>query len=279
MIDSSDDPLGGFTDVTPISGGDISRAYRAVDRDGRVVFVKTREDPPPGMFEAEAASLRWLAETATVRVPEPLTWDETHLVLAWIEHGRSTPTTDAELGTDLAGLHLAPAGRFGLAEPANLATIPLDNTPTDTWPEFLRARRLEPLVRLAVERGAIDTDATATFDRLLDDVAEHCGPAEPPARLHGDLWSGNVLVDAGGHPWLVDPSSYGGHREVDLAMLDLFGGLTSDIVDAYDERHPLASGWRDRLAFNQLLPLLVHAVLFGGGYGARAERIARHLAG
>ena len=105
------------------------------------------------------------------------------------------------------------------------------------------------------------------------------GPPEPPSRIHGDLWSGNVLADRRGQPWLIDPSPYAGHREVDLAMLRLFGGLGQRTFDAYGEEHPLADGWRDRVELYQLLPLLVHAALFGGSYGAAAERAARRYVG
>jgi fructosamine-3-kinase len=106
-------------------------------------------------------------------------------------------------------------------------------------------------------------------------MAGLAGPPEPPARLHGDLWSGNVLAGADGRPWLVDPAAHGGHREVDLAMLRLFGAPDGRTLDAYQEAHPLAAGHEERVALWQLLPLLVHAILFGGGYGASAERAAR----
>jgi fructosamine-3-kinase len=100
-------------------------------------------------------------------------------------------------------------------------------------------------------------------------------PAEPPARLHGDLWNGNVLWGADGGARVIDPAAYCGHREVDLAMLALFGlPQLERLVDAYQEVHPLADGWEDRLALHQLFPLLVHAALFGQGYGARAATLA-----
>jgi fructosamine-3-kinase len=88
-----------------------------------------------------------------------------------------------------------------------------------------------------------------------------------------------VMADAQGRPWLIDPSAYGGHREVDLAMLRLFGALSERLFDAYAEVTPLADGWEDRVALWQLLPLLVHAVLFGGSYPDAAVRIARRYAG
>ncbi|MGE5691596.1 MAG: fructosamine kinase family protein, partial [Pseudomonadota bacterium] len=103
------------------------------------------------------------------------------------------------------------------------------------------------------------------------------GPAEPPARLHGDLWSGNVLW-SGGRAYVIDPIAYGGHREVDLAMLALFGNPAPALLRAYDEVHPRAPGHEERVALWQLLPLLVHAVLFGGSYGAAVDRAARRYA-
>jgi fructosamine-3-kinase len=264
--------------LDPIRGGDISRAFRGTTRDGRVVFVKTRQDAPTGMFEAEATSLRWLRDAGAIDVPEPLAWDESTLVLEWIDHGDPDAHTDERLGRGLAALHGSGAAGFGLDHPANLATLPLDNTPTSAWPEFLWTRRIEPLLRMAAERREVDVSDPA-WAALEASIDTRCGPAEPPARLHGDLWSGNVVLDRTGRPWLVDPSSFGGHREIDLAMLALFGGLDATTVAAYDESYPLADGWRDRMPLNQLVPLLVHAVLFGGSYGARATAAARRTVG
>jgi fructosamine-3-kinase len=266
-----------LVELVPIRGGDINRAYRARTIDGRTVFVKTREDPPPGMFAAEASSLHWLRDAAAIRCPEPLWWDEQRLVLEWIEHGSPGPATDDELGRGLAALHRAGAPTFGLTQPANLATLPLDNTPTDTWPEFLWSRRIEPLLRMASERGAVPTH-DPVWPRLEAGLVELCGPPEPPARLHGDLWSGNVMADIHGCPWLVDPSAYGGHREIDLAMLRLFGAPAQSVFAAYEELAPLADGWQERVELYQLMPLLVHAVLFGGSYASAAERVARRYA-
>ena len=113
---------------------------------------------------------------------------------------------------------------------------------------------------------------------MIARLPELSGPPEPPARLHGDLWSGNVFAGADGRPWLIDPAAYGGHREVDLAMLRLFGGPSPRTVAAYEEVRPLADGHERRVPLWQLFPLLVHAVLFGGGYGASAVQAARRAA-
>ena len=133
-------------------------------------------------------------------------------------------------------------------------------------------------MRDACDRGALDPAALALLDRLERRLPQVTGPAEPPARVHGDLWSGNVVVDAGGRPWIVDPAPYGGHREVDLAMYSLFGSPSPAFYAAYEEVRPLGDGWRDRLRLWQLGPLLVHAILFGGGYGPQAVDVLRRFA-
>jgi len=113
-----------------------------------------------------------------------------------------------------------------------------------------------------------------TVERVAARMPDLAGPHEPPARLHGDLWSGNVMSDAEGRPWLIDPSAYGGHREVDLAMLRLFGAPSDRVFNVYEDETALAEGWVERVELYQLLPLLVHALLFGGSYRASAERAA-----
>ena len=134
----------------------------------------------------------------------------------------------------------------------------------------LRAERVLPYLREAADRQAIAAGDSQTIETAVARIDDLGGPAEPPARIHGDLWSGNVHWAADGRAWLVDPAAHGGHRETDLAMLALFGAPHLDrILAAYDEADPLADGWQHRVALHQLHPLLVHAVLFGGGYGRR----------
>ncbi len=132
---------------------------------------------------------------------------------------------------------------------------------------------------LALDRGAVSHAGIAAVERICERIDDLAGPPEQPARLHGDLWSGNVLADVDGRPWLIDPSAFGGHREVDLAMLALFGGLSAAVLDSYQDVAPLADGWKERVGLYQLLPLLVHAILFGGSYGESVERTARRYAG
>jgi fructosamine-3-kinase len=262
-----------IVDASRVSGGDINEAYRVTLADARVLFVKSHAHPPAGMFAAEATGLQWLREAmamtpAALRLPSMIAVGDDWLALEWLDlAGRPDA---AALGRGLARLHAFGADGFGLAHDNYLATLPQDNTPEPDWPTFYIERRLRPLCT----RAGLGLDSE--LDRLRE-RPERFGPAEPPARLHGDLWWGNVSA-CGGQPAIFDPAVYGGHREVDLAMLELFGGVPDALIAAYGEVHPLAEGWRDRIALYQLYPLAAHACLFGGGYGAQVARaLARYL--
>ena len=265
------------------AGGDINRAARMTLADGRELFVKHRPAAPPGMYAAEAAGLAWLAGAGALRTPAVAAVGEDgeprFLALEWIARGSPGPGHDEALGRGLAALHRAGAPAFGLDEDNFIGSLQQPNAPAAGWPEFYGGRRLEPMARAAVEGGSLDPAFLGGLDRLRARLPDLCGPPEPPARLHGDLWGGNALTGDDGRPVLIDPAVYGGHREVDLAMMRLFGGFGGAVFAAYDEAHPLADGHRDRVDLYQLYPVLVHAVLFGGGYGRSAERILRRYAG
>jgi fructosamine-3-kinase len=217
----------GATNVRRIGGGDINEAFHVTLADGTEAFVKTRAEARPGEYEAEAAGLRWLAEPGHVRTPRVLEVDDRYLALEWVPPGRLSAEGAQQLGRGLARTHLAGAPRFGSfgdsAAGAQFGSLALPNDPADDWPAFYGERRLLPLARLARERGALEAAGIEAVERVAARLPELCGAPEPPSRLHGDLWGGNVMGDAQGRAWLIDPSAYGGHREVDLAMLRLFG--------------------------------------------------------
>lgn len=271
----------GARNARPVAGGDINEAFRVVMRDGSEAFVKTRAQPSPGEYAAEAAGLRWLAEAGALRTPRVLDAGEDYLALQWIDTGRLDAAGERELGHGLAATHLTGAprfGRFGEARAGWLGPLELSNEPARDWPQFYAEQRLAPLAHLAGQRGALSARGVQAVQRVCERMAELTGPAEAPARVHGDLWQGNVLADAHGRPWLIDPSAYGAHREVDLAMLALFGSPSRAVFDSYDEVAPLADAWQERVGLYQLLPLLVHALLFGGSYRDSAERMALRYA-
>ncbi|UGS37509.1 fructosamine kinase family protein [Capillimicrobium parvum] len=267
--------LGRVTGARRVSGGDLNEAWAVELEGGGRAFVKTRTGAPPGEYATEAAGLAWLGEAGAVRVPRVLAAGDDHLALEWIEPGTLGAPGAQELGRGLAALHQAGAPAFGAAWPMHLGPVVLSNEPCGDWPAFYAQRRLLPLAARARDAGAMSAAGVRAVERVAERMSELAGPPEPPARLHGDLWGGNVLAGSDGRPWLIDPAAHGGHREVDLAMLRLFGAPDPRTLAAYAEAHPLAAGHEERVELWQLLPLLVHAVLFGGGYGASAERAAR----
>ncbi len=260
-----------------VAGGDICEAWRVELADGRIVFAKQHADGAE-MFEAEAFGLRWLAEADALRIPTVLATSARVLVLEYIEPGGRTAAFDAAFGRGLAALHgHAPAG-FGHERAGVLASIPQDNTPEHDWATFYGQRRLAPLVQRCIEAGRLPAEARSELDALLVVLEQRVGPAEPPARLHGDLWSGNAMADSRGEPVVYDPAPYGGHREIDLAMMRLFGGFSPACFSAYAEATPLSPGHEERVELMQLYPVLVHVALFGGHYAATARRIMRRYA-
>jgi fructosamine-3-kinase len=245
-------------------------------------FVKTNNDAPPGFFELEAAGLRWLAVERGVRCARVLAHDERSLTLQRLPSVAPTRDAARDFGARLAVTHNAGAPKFGsapdgwhgdgyfgpLSEP-----LPMSMRGHPTWGEFYAEERLRPMAALAERR--LSTDAR----RMVDTVIDRCragdfDDADGPARIHGDLWSGNVMWTAEGAV-LIDPAAQGGHRETDLAMLTLFGcPHLGEVLAGYGSVRALRDGWRYRVGLHQLYPLLAHVVLFGGGYGRQVESAA-----
>ncbi len=261
----------------PLGGG----AARVELADGRTVVVKEG----PGVA-AEAAGLRWLAVRGGPPVPAVLAHDGARLVTEHVPPGRPSAAAAAELGRRLAALHALPrAPAFGTGPPGTGGGR-LDRPGPDAQRPgrgvgavVRRRTGSRPTCATARDAGDLTADEAAVIERVCDRLPELAGPPEPPARLHGDLWSGNVLWSTDG-AWLIDPAAHGGHRETDLAMLALFGCPHLDtVLAAYDEAAPLAPGWRDRVPLHQLFPLLVHVVLFGRGYAGQCVAAARAALG
>jgi fructosamine-3-kinase len=300
-------------DLRPAGAQHGTTHYRATLTDGREVFAKvtaahkdtpapkdtptpadptTPSDPvgpkspsspiahrsPSSPTEAEARGLNWLAAAGAVPLPEVLGWDDQVLILTWLPPGSATPASAAAFGRDLARLHAAGAGDFGAPWPGFIASLPLDNTPwpaADGWPRWYAERRVLPFLRRAADDGTLGPGDVALVERVVARIDALAGPDEPPSRLHGDCWSGNVLW-SGGRGWLIDPAAHGGHRETDLAMLALFGAPHhGHIMRGYQDARRLAAGWPARVPLHQLYPLLVHVCLFGAGYREQALAAAR----
>jgi fructosamine-3-kinase len=262
-----------------VHGGDVAQAFAVELADGETVFAKTHAAAPPGFFTTEASGLAWLRDAGAVPVPEvrAVSDDPPLLVLEWIEPGRGDEGGEADFGRALAALHASGSPCFGREDRRTTGSRGLPNDPYDSWAEAYAANRLLPLAKLAREGRALSRDAIRDLEAVAGRLGALGGPPEPPARLHGDLWGGNRLVDIHGESWLIDPAAHGGHREFDLAMMRLFGGFGAACFAAYAEVSPLAPGWEERVSLHQLAPLVVHAIKFGGGYGRATESALARL--
>jgi fructosamine-3-kinase len=248
--------------------------------DGRSIFAKVA--PGPGKvdaaaFAAEANGLRWLAEAdGGPPVPQVIGVADDFLVIELLKPLEPASAAAARrFGADLARTHAAGAPSFGAPWPGCIASLPLDNSPGSDWGSWYAERRLVPYLRQAHDDGTLSRTEITLLEAVVSRISELAGPPEPPSRIHGDLWSGNVLWSAG-RGCLIDPAAHGGHRETDLAMLALFGAPhLPEILRAYTETTPLADGWRSRVPLHQLHPLLVHVCLFGVSYVPQLVSAAR----
>ena len=240
----------GIRKASQVSGGSINEAWALELDDGTRAFLKSRSDAPGDEYEAEAAGLRWLGEPGGLPVPEVLAvLDEpgAHgLVLAWIEPGRLSEGGEEVLGRGLALTHQSGADGFDALPPGSprqalrfggveLAVGTVE--PDSPWSAHYAAR-LELLCRVAVDQSRISGGAARLIARVIERIDGLAGPEEPAARVHGDLWSGNVMSADDGQPWLIDPAAHGGHRELDLGMLRLFGSVSERTLAAYEGGRP-----------------------------------------
>lgn len=260
-------------------GGCINRTW-VVSGSGQRYFVKLNGEEALGMFEAEAAGLRALADSRCVRVPHPLGCATDHgqaiLVMEYLELGGHGAQGDARLGLGLAGLHRCQAPEHGWTCDNTIGRTAQINTSTPDWVIFYRERRLRFQLELAVTRG--NTMLLRTGEKLLAALPEFFTDYRPrPSLLHGDLWGGNHGALPDGTPVIFDPAVYYGDRETDIAMTELFGGFSPEFYAAYNEAWPLDPGYRTRRELYNLYHVLNHFNLFGGGYADQAERMMRAL--
>lgn len=262
-----------------VGGGCINECHVIHGR-GHVYFVKLNAPDKVEMFSAEAAGLNEIAGTRTVRVPKPVCHGASPAA-CWIvlEHLELEPADDKAmraLGGNLARLHRVTGERYGWHRGNTIGSTPQINAPADDWIAFWREQRLGFQLRLAASRGH-GGRLIAGGERLLEKLpAFFKGHAPSPSLLHGDLWSGNAAM-AAGEPVIFDPAVYYGDREADLAMTELFGGFPPSFYSAYEAEFLLDAGYRTRKHLYNLYHVLNHLNLFGGGYGAQAERMITQL--
>lgn len=263
-----------------IGGGCINESH-VIRGHGRAFFVKTNTPDKADMFAAEAAGLGELARTRAVRVPQPVCHGANRQA-SWIvlEHLELRPADSKgmhALGKNLARLHRATREHHGWDRDNTIGATPQINTQADDWIAFWRERRLGFQLGLAASKGH-GGGLIADGERLMEKLPAFFSGYKPaPSLLHGDLWSGNAAMETGGEPVIYDPAVYYGDREVDLAMTELFGGFPPPFYDAYRAEYPLDAGYQTRKHLYNLYHVLNHLNLFGGGYGAQAERMIEQL--
>jgi fructosamine-3-kinase len=273
-----------IVEVKPVGGGCVTPVARLRTDDGQLLLLKWGERGrfPDALFREEARSLDALRRTDALRVPAVLAQGQAWLLLEWLEPGPPAPDAWQRLGRALVEVHRVAADPYGWSHDNFIGPLPQPNRRSDDWPSFWREQRLRPQLERARAAGHFTSaDDGAAFDRLFRDLDDLLAPAaeDGPSLLHGDLWSGNVHMTAAGDAALIDPSCYCGHREVDLAMAELFGGFGSGFLAAYQQAWPLRPGYVEgRRAVYQLYYLLVHVNLFGSGYTGSVRAALRGVA-
>lgn len=257
-----------------VPGGDSHAAARVIVG-GRTRFLKWSQRAPSGLFQAEAHGLRALRMADGWVVPRVLGVGDSFLLLEHLRGG-SAPDAMEQLGRAVASLHRLIGCAYGLDRDNFVGPVPQDNTWSDSWPAFWAERRLRPFAALAHAQGGLRADLRRRVDALCDSLDARLPRRPVASRLHGDLWGGNVMSLRAGVA-VFDPAIYCGHREVDLAMTELFGGFSPAFYAAYRQEWPLDAGYESRRPVYQLAPLLIHAALFGPPYGAQVEHALEAL--
>ncbi|WP_346239166.1 fructosamine kinase family protein [Niabella insulamsoli] len=264
------------TGLEKVSGGDINEAFRVVTA-SRDYFLKVNDAARfPDLFLREAEGLEKLRACKMLHIPKVMGYGAVgglqYLLLEWCGHGQPSRNAQQCLGAGLAALHRITAPSFGFETDNYIGSLPQINQPSESWPAFYAQYRILPLAAQLRSSGDLNSTDIKRIEKCCLAFAE-IFPEEPPALLHGDLWSGNYIIGAEGDAFLIDPAVYFGHREMDIGMTRLFGGFSNDFYEAYHHAYPLQSGWQHRITYTQLYPLLVHALLFGGAYTGRVKKI------
>ena len=266
--------------VSTVGGGCINIARKLQTTAGQFFIKQNNETAYPGMFEAEAKGLRLLASAGALHIPEVITTgvfeNTSYIIMEFIESTPKDKLFWKNFGTNLAKLHRQSNDLFGLNEDNYVGSLSQRNTPAKNWITFFINQRLTPQLRLAVQNEKINTSILNNFDTLFKKLPDLI-TEEQPSLLHGDLWSGNFMVNNKGYASLVDPAVYYGHREIDLAMTHLFSGFNDEFYESYYEEWPLEKGFDNRFDIYNLYPLLVHVNLFGGGYVSKVKSILKRF--
>lgn len=258
-----------------VSGGCINQGYALIG-ESKTYFIKLNSASLVEMFVAEALGLKQMHGTQTIRIPQPICWgtvdNSAYLVMEWLELGnRGDNASWEEMGRQLAAMHrFKGLKQFGWDINNTIGSTPQVNTWTNSWSEFFAHHRIGFQLRLAQRRGGSFPETGKVIEAVEALLREH---NPQPSLVHGDLWSGNAAVTESGEPVILDPATYWGDREVDLAMTELFGGFPGTFYHGYNQAWKLDSGYEQRKDLYNLYHILNHFNLFGGGYGNQATRM------
>ena len=263
-----------IANTNSVSGGCINQGYK-ISGDNAEYFVKLNDASQIEMFIAEAVGLKQMYATETITVPQPICYgtvdSSSYIVLQWLDLGRGSDRSYREMGRSLAAMHRqGTAERFGWERNNTIGSTPQINTQNDNWADFFAEQRIGYQLKLAKRRGGSFPDTNKVVEAVRDKLTNR----QPEASLvHGDLWSGNAAIASDGSPVILDPATYYGDRETDLAMTELFGGFPAAFYQGYNEAWQLDSGYQQRKSIYNLYHVLNHFNLFGGGYANQAKRI------
>lgn len=278
IIAQIESQLGKVLTSQTISGGDINQAMKLETKEGQF-FVKWNQGIYPQMFLLESIGLKVLERSGAIRVPKVIMVDESFLVLEWLDFGDRTPASAKKLGQSLARLHQKTSLYHGLEDDNFIGTLPQKNRQTEVWWAFYWEQRIKPQMQIAKNKGRLTEELEEAFWDLSDKLKEILPTKVEASLLHGDLWGGNwAVVSSGadkGKPVVFDPAIYCGHREVDIAMTELFGGFPAEFYQGYNQVWKLDKDYQHRKKIYQLYPLLVHLNLFGGGYADQIMTIIK----
>jgi protein-ribulosamine 3-kinase len=263
-------------DFSFIGGGCINNGGKLTTSAG-TFFLKWNDALKyPGMFEAESKGLTILSDTQAIHIPRIMINGQTrsfqYIAIEFIASQKKQTNYWEALGRSLAALHRVSSRAFGLDHNNYIGSLRQINTWHPRWVDFFIEQRLEAQLKLAVHKHLADATLVKQFQNLFKKLPDLL-PNEKPSLLHGDLWAGNLIADEHGMPCLIDPAVYFGHREIELAFTQLFGGFDSEFYQSYEETFPLEPGFSQRADLYNLYPLLVHANLFGSSYIAQVRTV------
>ncbi len=290
LIGKKDPDGAAIIGTSAVGGGCIHQALKLKTHLGNFFLKHNRGADYAAMFRSEARGLELLRKAAALFVPEVLGAGSSEcgrhhfLLLQWIEQAAVSAGFWESFGTGLAALHANKSEAFGLDHDNYIGSLPQENTPLGapgsaaalSWADFFMLRRMEPMLKPAIDSGRAPASLAKGFERLYPRLNDFF-PPEAPSLLHGDLWSGNYMVNQQGMPALIDPAVYYGHPYMDLGMSRLFGGFSEAFYKSYHSIRPPESNWQQGLDIANLYPLMVHVNLFGESYLSGVQAVLRKL--